>query len=338
MKENRYVLEQRYPWNLDVVRHVSFRSILGLLIVSASAAIAYGGQDGCLPATPVEVNGDLQGFGGEGTETFQIYVPSPGVLMLNVALPGFQSAQPKLGFLGRHCAIAKVEEVGWAVLERTVSSLLVDIESPGNYFFRVAAQDPSTRMEGYRLQSRFVGDEDGIVEKIEEWEEDPDLLQTPTCEAIEEWEEDPDLLQAPPRKTTMEERDEPGLFVSLLLKGLCRLGEVDDHGDAFGCASLLIPGESVAGEVRNDWGDDADVFTFTLTAQRTIRLESIRPTDTLARLYDRQGHRLAADDDGGGGESFRIVKTLGPGRYFLRVEGSRAAEGPYRLAFETSRW
>ena len=47
---------------------------------------------------------------------------------------------------------------------------------------------------------------------------------------------------------------------------------------------------------------------------------------------------MAASDDGGRGASFRIVKTLAPGRYFIRVEGARQAEGRYGLTVEEQAW
>jgi len=107
---------------------------------------------------------------------------------------------------------------------------------------------------------------------------------------------------------------------------------LDDHGDTPGCATPVVPGQELAGELGNGWGDDADVFAFTLDEPHTVSFETTGEVDTFGGLYDRFGHRLAADDDGGSDGNFRIVKTLVPGRYFLRLEGMNGAEGGYTLA------
>ena len=50
------------------------------------------------------------------------------------------------------------------------------------------------------------------------------------------------------------------------------------------------------------------------------------------------GSVVGKDDDGGEDTNLRIVRTLGPGIYFLRVEGSGSAEGGYLLRVETVAW
>ena len=52
--------------------------------------------------------------------------------------------------------------------------------------------------------------------------------------------------------------------------------------------------------------EDVDIYTFTLTRQRTVRIETHGETDTVGGLYDDRGHRLAFDDDGGEGDNFRM--------------------------------
>ena len=74
-----------------------------------------------------------------------------------------------------------------------------------------------------------------------------------------------------------------------------------------------MAGQELAAELGNGWGDDADVFAFTLREAGTVTFETRGGID---------GYRLATDDDGGTGGGFRLVKVLAPGRYFLRVEGS----------------
>lgn len=115
---------------------------------------------------------------------------------------------------------------------------------------------------------------------------------------------------------------------------LCAVGELDDHGDGFLCATALASEGETAGEIANGLADDGDVFTFSLPGQRTIAIETSGDTDTYGVLYDKDGQRLSGDDDSGDSSNFRITKTLAAGRYFVRVEGAGAAEGEYELVLD----
>ncbi len=124
------------------------------------------------------------------------------------------------------------------------------------------------------------------------------------------------------------------------LDRLCRRGEVDDHGDSFTCATFLMPGRAVSGELGNGWGDDVDTFHFVLGGSpgadlRTVVIETAGGIDTAGGLYDQAGQRLDVNDDGGRGDNFRIVRSLRPGAYYVRVAGRHAAEGPYTLRVGT---
>ncbi len=68
-----------------------------------------------------------------------------------------------------------------------------------------------------------------------------------------------------------------------------------------------------------------------------MTLEARGDADLAGALYDRYGHRLAADDrrsDAG----LRLVRTLGPGRYFVRIESAHGAEGTYEIALAIDSW
>ncbi len=112
----------------------------------------------------------------------------------------------------------------------------------------------------------------------------------------------------------------------------------DDHADTMACATpLAVPGTAV-GEIGNAWGDDADVFRLELGEDQTVVIQSQGVTDTVGGLFNEQGQLLELDDDGGEGANFRLVKALVSGLYFVRVEGSQGAEGPYSLTAETLSW
>ncbi len=300
--------------------------LFGLLIATVPGlAPALGkGDDPCRDRVPIELHRILRGPRSEVGQThcFMAPVPSPGILTLDVSVPGPAAAEPRLDFLGR---ISEGTPADWeealggevSIIERFPAHLALMVEVAGDYAFCVAAQDPALALAPFKLLPGFLeltpadGDDPPGGGNLGD-PEDPD-----------EDEIDPNLLGDPP----VEENRGPGGLPPLALEGLC-LGE-DDHGETAACASPLD--RRAVGEIRNGWGDDEDFFTFRLRTTRTVRIETRGPTDTFGGLYDRFGHRLARADDGGRAGNFRIVKTLGPGRYFVRVEGLDGAEGRYAL-------
>jgi hypothetical protein len=97
------------------------------------------------------------------------------------------------------------------------------------------------------------------------------------------------------------------------------------------CAPTLTSGAAVALA-----GSD-ELLSFSVAAQGTVKITSSGETDTAGALYDRHGHRLASDDDGGERGNFRLVKTLVPGEYFLRVESRGTSDVTSRVHLEELR-
>lgn len=307
--------------------------LLGLLCAAVPGwASALGEGDGlCRNLVPIELDRVLRGPRSDAGEAhcFTAPIPSPGVLTLDVSVPGYAAAEPKLDFLGRICGRTTD---GWeealaedfVTIERFPAHLALIVEVAGDYSFCVAAQDPALALVPFKLLPGFLellptdGDSPigGIVE---EDPEDPD-----------EDEVDPNLWDVPP---VVAARGESDLRLPLAIEGLCRWE--DDHGETAACATPIALDRRAAGEIQNGWGDDEDFFTFLLSTTRTVRIETRGGTDTFGGLYDRFGHRLARADDGGQEGNFRIVKTLGPGRYFVRIEGINGAEGRYALEIRT---
>ncbi|MCP4660514.1 MAG: hypothetical protein GY856_34370 [bacterium] len=303
--------------------------LLGLLIAAVpGSASALGEGDGlCRDLVPIELHRILRGPLSEVGEThcFTAPIPSPGILTLDVSVPGPAAAEPKLDFLGRICGRTadgweEARREDFVTIERFPAHLALMVEVAGDYSFCVAAQDPALALAPFKLLHGFLelspADGDPPPGGGVEDPEDPD-----------EDEIDPNLrVDIPP---VVVARGQGDLRPPLAIEGLCRWE--DDHGETAACASPLDLDRRAAGEIRNGWGDDEDFFTFLLSTTRTVRIETRGETDTFGGLYDRFGHRLARADDGGRAGNFRIVKTLGPGRYFVRVEGIGGAEGRYAL-------
>lgn len=114
----------------------------------------------------------------------------------------------------------------------------------------------------------------------------------------------------------------------------CHLGETDDHGGSFLCSTPVeVDDENpTEGEITvPSSGDDYDMFTFVLTSGATVTIESAEDTDVAASLYDANGALLEADDNDGADANFQIIRSLGPGRYYVRVEGV-SDTGDYELS------
>ena len=107
------------------------------------------------------------------------------------------------------------------------------------------------------------------------------------------------------------------------------VGEDDDHGDERSSATLVaLPSET---EGRFEEGDDVDYFRFELSETREVTIETTGGLDTVGRLEDSEGDRLASNDDGGSGTNFRIQRSLSAGTYYVRVGSDASRAGAYTL-------
>ena len=222
---------------------------------------------------------------------------------------------------------------------------------PGTYFLTVRAEDPHQPLPAYRLTTEHLeldhqaekGENDGEIE-IE-----PEELAWPgSCGQVEKGENDgeieiePEEIVAPafpdkgendgeieiePEELTAPQCGRP----RRLVERLCGAGERDDHDDRLLCATPLIG--KASGEIANGWGDDADVFGFRIHQWQTVVLSTAGGVDTRGTLLDAHGMVLEANDDGGESGNFRVVRTLAPGTYFVRVQGV-GSTGNYSLSLE----
>jgi subtilisin family serine protease len=107
-------------------------------------------------------------------------------------------------------------------------------------------------------------------------------------------------------------------------------GLSDSIGGTFATAAAMSAPGSIS--TRLDFGGDADMFRFTLSASATVTLATSGSTDTYGTLYSSTGGLITSDDDGNGYPNFRIVRTLAAGTYYLKVNGySSTTTGAYSL-------
>ncbi len=117
----------------------------------------------------------------------------------------------------------------------------------------------------------------------------------------------------------------------------CHLGETDDHGGSFLCSTPVEVDDENPTEAEitvPSSGNDYDMFTFVLTSAETVTIESAEDTDVAASLYDASGVLLEADDNDGADANFQIIRSLNPGRYYVRVEGV-SDTGDYEVSVTT---
>lgn len=103
----------------------------------------------------------------------------------------------------------------------------------------------------------------------------------------------------------------------------CHLGATDDYGNSFLCAAaFVVDALAVNAEISVPGAtSDYDMFTFTLTSATTVTIETTGSTDVAGSLYNNDGVLLESNDNGGNSPNFRIVRSLNPGQYYVRVEG-----------------
>jgi pre-peptidase len=138
---------------------------------------------------------------------------------------------------------------------------------------------------------------------------------------------------APPGDYCVQVRPPAGatgdFTVAVAFTDVCHLGNVDDHGESFLCATPIAIDGSDSGEIDSSTANDVDVFTFTLGSAATVTIESSGSTDVDGSLFDEQGTLITADADSGSGANFLISRSLAAGRYYVRVEG---ADGVYGIS------
>ncbi len=261
----------------------------------------------CAWAIPIGLDSTVRSAGSTAEpQCYAAYVPQPGSLLLDVGVPGWARIEPRLELFGQSCADLARERNGIVYRDRSATGAVLEVREPGTYLLCIDAQDPSESLGEYKLRTGFVAvplDRGGDPEE-DEPEPDPKHLEYGSLDGV---------LKRPD------------------LEKLCRKDAADDHSATPHCATPLRMRQSTVAEIRNDWGDDEDYFSFVLDKLQTVQIEATGDFETFGSLHDQQGYRLETADRDGTGGGFRIVRTLSAGQYFVRVEGRDGAEGTYRI-------
>lgn len=306
-------------------RHGMFHCIAlaSLLMLSGQPAWSEG-KEPCGAAMPVPLNSTLRLDGLEAGQShvFALNIASPGILIVEAGVSVSEVNELGMLFLGESCTAtdSKMTDDGNESLRVSPQSQMLTIGAPGRYYLRVFLAEPSQSFGSYKLMIYFINAQSVLAglerQRLRQAQVGRDAFVNKSDE------EDTDID---------EELSEILSSKSRMRPAWCHRIADDDHGDLRICATSAIPGELIRGELNNLWRDDYDYVTFTLSSVQAVRIESTGSVDTIGSLYSQSGHRLAAVDHGGEGDNFRMDKILGPGRYFIRVEGAHGEEGPYLL-------
>ncbi|MBE7500043.1 MAG: hypothetical protein HS113_06970 [Verrucomicrobiales bacterium] len=109
----------------------------------------------------------------------------------------------------------------------------------------------------------------------------------------------------------------------------------DLHGNSISAAAVISPGTNILGAI-NCPGDE-DFFSISLNAPAVLEVYTTGATNTYGHLLNASGNELAADDDCGSGDNFRISHVVPAGTHYVRVRhASPSATGGYTLRAEAN--
>ena len=116
-------------------------------------------------------------------------------------------------------------------------------------------------------------------------------------------------------------------------------GQGTGHNDAFADATAITLGVTVTEAIQ--FPRDADYFRFEIpdtTVAKDVWIYTTGPTDTVGQLFDSTLSLAASNDDsvlGSMPRNFQMGANLGPGVYYIEVQGYETATGTYSLHTKT---
>ena len=312
-------------------RTMQARLLVSACLLCLATSTSAGAVDPCSRFVELQPNETLRGSadGARVRDCFRIELSEPGLLTLDVSSSAGADVEPWLE-LPASRETGRPDVARYRVLEKRPAGVVAEIEAPGSVFLFVRPEDPERSLPDYKLRSAFVGTATTVVEGIVFCLLDPGgrsrsgkSVDEEECEVIE--------------LGSLE------LGHELLLTASCGLGEVDDHGNTFPCATPLAsfpsleahdagPAEIAVVGTLGSPNDDQDFFTFELAEEKVVEIVVRGSVPGHLTLYDGRGLRLGS---WGTGRSFsRLVRNLPAGRYTLRLRGDLDGEDEYVLSLK----
>ena len=101
-------------------------------------------------------------------------------------------------------------------------------------------------------------------------------------------------------------------------------GSAEDEHTGRIAAALLAIGPPQIGMI--DGADDVDYYRIDLAGSATVQVDTAGRSNTHGELLAGDGALIAADEDSGSGDNFRITEALDAGVYYVAVSGTGSGE------------
>ncbi|MCB4752675.1 MAG: PPC domain-containing protein [Sulfurovum sp.] len=104
----------------------------------------------------------------------------------------------------------------------------------------------------------------------------------------------------------------------------------DDHGNSMNAATTTRLNGRISGSI--EVAGDEDWFKVVMPRTGILMIQTLGQTDTVGYLYNADGSQIAADNNGGSGHNFLIIRSVAAGTYYVRVKHpSSSGIGTYWL-------
>ena len=131
-----------------------------LAALPATAAAGAGDSEPCAGAQTLPLNSILrsQEASGQPYDCYGIAVPTPGLLLLDVADRHDAAGFPALYFLGGRASSQLREKIAFHRVRTGPRSVLVDVRTAGTYWLAVLPEDPDRVLSTYSLRTVFASE------------------------------------------------------------------------------------------------------------------------------------------------------------------------------------
>ncbi|MCB4746032.1 MAG: PPC domain-containing protein, partial [Sulfurovum sp.] len=91
----------------------------------------------------------------------------------------------------------------------------------------------------------------------------------------------------------------------------------DDHGNSMNAATTTRLNGRISGSI--EVAGDEDWFKVVMPRTGILMIQTLGQTDTVGYLYNADGSQITADNNGGSGHNFLIIRSVAAGTYYVRV-------------------